>query len=264
MMAHTPLAYLNAQFGWRYALLIDGMVGVVLFIWIMLVVRNKPEEDSLTIKTSAPAAKHLRSVLLNPQNLLAGLYTACLNLPVMVICALWGASYLQVVHGLSQMAASNVVSLIYMGSIVGCPMVGWLSDALGRRKTLMIIGAIFCGLLTLPLLMTTMLPKSVLGLIFFALGFFSSTQVITYPLIAESNPEENTGIATGIASTIIMGGAGIGQVLFGWLMQQHAGLGTQQYALPDFQFAMAMFPIASIVALIAILFARETYCGRRN
>ncbi|AHE68012.1 sugar phosphate permease [Legionella oakridgensis ATCC 33761 = DSM 21215] len=34
MMAHTPLAYLNAHYGWRNALLLDGGVGVLLFIWI--------------------------------------------------------------------------------------------------------------------------------------------------------------------------------------------------------------------------------------
>ena len=56
----------------------------------------------------------------------------------MVLCALWGASYLQVVHHLPDMAASNVVSLIFMGSVIGCPLVGWLSDSQGRRKPLMI------------------------------------------------------------------------------------------------------------------------------
>ncbi len=180
----------------------------------------------------------------------------------MVICALWGASYLQVVHQLSQIAASNTVSLIFFGSILGCPLMGWISDRLGRRKPLMLFGAVATFLTVIPLLMGNALSENVLGLIFFILGVFTSTQVIAYPMIAESNSSHNTGAATAIASVIIMGGGGVGQILFGWLVQYHAGAPTQQYSVADFQFAMWMFPIAAIAALLAILFARETYCSR--
>ena len=85
----------------------------------------------------------------------------------------------------------------------------------------------------------------------------TSTQVITYPLITESNHPSNTGVATGIASVIIMGGAAIGQILFGWMMECHAGGVTQQYSTIDFQFAIWMFPVAIIFALIAIILTPE-------
>ena len=106
------------------------------------------------------------------------------------------------------------------------------------------------------------LSQMTLSIIFFALGFFTSTQVISYPLVAESNHAENTGAATGIASVIIMGGGGVGQVLFGWLMAHHAGAAVTHYTVADFQFAMWMFPIAAVAALVAVLMTRETYCKR--
>jgi len=262
MLAHTPLAYMNAHYGWRQSLLIDGGVGVLLFIWILFVVKDYPEQHN-----PHPEKKDGRpnffNVLGNRQNWLAGLYTSCLNLPIMVLCALWGASYLEVVHQLPKLAASNVVSLIFIGSIMGCPLVGWLSDTFGRRKPLMIIGAVATLLTVIPLFMGVALSETVLSILFFALGVFTSTQVIAYPLIAESNTAGNTGAATGIASVIIMGGAGVGQVLFGLLMQHHTA-GSAQYTVTDFQCAMWMFPIATVVALLAIFFTRETYCKRLN
>lgn len=259
LMAHTPLAYLSDHYGWRDALTIDGLVGVVILIWMMLIVKDSPRNHNRAALQDA-AKPSFKCALVNHQNWLAGLYTCCLNLPIMVLCALWGANYLNVVHQLPDIAASNVISLILIGSIVGCPFVGWLSDYLGHRKPLMIIGALATLVTVTPLFLGITLPQEMLSILFFSLGFFTSTQVISYPLIAESNSSANTGAATGIASLIIMGGAGVGQVLFGALMQYHAT--TLSYTVADYQFAMWIFPIATVAALVAILFTKETYCKR--
>ncbi|WP_191968189.1 MFS transporter [Legionella longbeachae] len=263
MMAHTPFAYLYELFGWRNALLIDGAVGAVLLLWIYWIVKDKPKNAPTRVRLNqGQVMSGFFKALSNPQNWLAGFYTSFLNLPIMVLCALWGASYLQVAHHLPEMASSNVVSLIFMGSVIGCPLAGWLSDAQGRRKPLMIIGAIATLITLIPLFLDTTLSQLTLSIIFFALGLFTSTQVITYPLVAESNSIENTGAATGVASVIIMGGGGVGQVLFGWLIAHHAGQSATTYTVADFQFAMWIFPITTVAALIAVLITRETYCKR--
>lgn len=261
MMAHTPFAHLNDYYGWRYSLLVDGGVGVLLWVWIYFIVQDRPITAKAVHKHGQQSIiPSFLQAFTNRQNSFAGFYTSFLNLPIMVLCALWGASYLKVVHHLSDIAASNVVSMIFIGSIIGCPIVGWLSDSQGRRKPLMIAGAVATLVTVIPLFMYTSLSQTTLSILFFALGFFTSTQVISYPLIAESNRAENTGAATGFASVLIMGGAGLGQVLFGLLMQHHAGISTQQYSVADFQYAMWIFPLTAGIALIAALLIRETHC----
>ncbi len=263
MMAHTPFAYLYELLGWRQALLVDGLVGAVFITIIFFVVQDKPEHSLKADSVSTQGQKFsFINALANPQNWLAGLYTALLNLPILVLCALWGGSYLHVVHHLSDIAASNVVSLIFMGSIIGCPIVGWLSDHWGQRKPLMLLGSVATLLVCVPLFMDINLSQFDLSVLFFILGFVTSTQVISYPLIAESNQNTITGSATGIASVIIMGGGGVAQVLFGWLMTYHTGNAAGHYTLDDFQFAMWMFPIAAIASLVAVFLMRETYCKR--
>jgi MFS family permease len=276
MMAHTPFAYLTEQYGWRNSLLLDGAVGVVLLVWIFFVIQDRPHnaQVALTPLSFKELMQSLLKVMVNWQNWYAGLYTSFLNLPIMVLCALWGASYLRVVHHLTPIAASNVVSLIYIGSIIGCPLMGWLSDLQGRRKPLMVFGAVATLLIVLPLFLDRSLSQLQLSILFFILGFVTSTQVITYPLIAESNAERNTGSATGVASVIIMGGAGVAQVLFGWLIQHHARIHSLEqgpliathnaYSTSDFQYAMWMFPVAALFALVAIGLTRETGCIRQN
>lgn len=167
MMAHTPFAYLYELFGWRKALLIDGAVGAVLLLWIYWVVRDKPEDSPAKMNTNqGQVISGFIKALSNSQNWLAGFYTSFLNLPIMVLCALWGASYLQVVHHLPEMAASNVVSLIFMGSVIGCPLAGWLSDSQGRRKPLMIAGAIATLVTVIPLFLDIALSQTTLSVIF--------------------------------------------------------------------------------------------------
>lgn len=263
MMAHTPLAYLNDLLGWRNALLIDGAAGAVLLAYIYWIVQDKPEgAPERVLTTENQLVSQFVKALSNRQNWLAGLYTCLLNLPIMVLCALWGASYLRVVYQMPEIAASNIVSMILMGSIIGCPLVGWLSDRQGRRKPLMIVGAIATLIILIPLFLQVPLSQTALACIFFALGFFTSTQVIAYPLVSESNPIEQTGAANGCASLIIMGGAGVGQILFGWLMAHNSGIIGANYTVGDFQYAMWMFPATALIALLAVLMIRETYCKR--
>ncbi len=258
MMAHTPLAYLNSVYGWRHALLADVALGVFIFVWLFLVIKDKPSLSKLD--DTSKETPHFLTVLFNRQNWLAGIFTACLNLPIMILCALWGAHYLGVVHHLSSLDASNIVSMILLGSIFGCPLAGYVSDLIGRRKPLMLLGALATALILLPLLLSTGFSRISLAFLFFFLGFFSGVQVIGYPLIAESNSKRNTGVATSIASIIIMGGAGVGQIVFGLLMRYHAGIQNAQYNATDFQFALWLFPLAAFLAFLAALWTRETYC----
>lgn len=262
MAAHTPFAFLNEQYGWRNSLLIDGILGIIILGWIALTVHEKPGHSKLSGASSGESLKTDLALLIRNRHIwLGGIYTAVLNLPIMVLGALWGASYLQSVHHLSEMAASNIVSLIYMGSIIGCPLAGWLSDTHQRRKPTMVLGAIGTLLFLFPLLWGSTFSTFYLSMVFFGLGFFSSTQVISYPLIAESNKASNTGAATGLASVLIMGLAGAGQILFGGLLHYHNQF-MQQYTILDYQYAMRMFPIAAVLSLVCILLTQETYCKR--
>lgn len=263
-MAHTPFSLLNQHLGWRHALMIDALLGVVFWVWIWFVVRDYPQEKHAEAKrhgqNSVSLLQSLRYVAANPQNWLAGLYTSLLNLPIMVLCALWGASFLTTVYGMSQTEASNAISLIFIGSMLGCPLAGFASDSIGKRKPYMILGAVLTVVFVAPLCFSIALPHFAIGILFFALGFVTSTQVISYPMVAESNPHQYTGTAMAVASTIIMGGGGVAQIMFGSLIQSHAGVGVTTYSAADFQFAFWMFPIAAICALVAVLLTRETFC----
>lgn len=260
MVAHTPLAFLNEQFGWRNALLINTAFGVFLFFWLFFGIKDRPKESVLSVDHVDSPKANFFQVLRNSQNWLTGFYTAFMNLPILVLCSLWGGSYLQIVHDLPVMTSSNIVSLILLGSIFGCPLAGWISDRWGKRKPIMLIGSVLTFFLIVPLFVKASINVTELSIIFFCWGLFTSTQVVIYPMITESNDLSNTGLANSIASIIIMGGGALAQMVFGHLVHSHAG--STNYQAADLHFAMWMFPITTVLAFIAIAFTRETYCKR--
>ena len=96
--------------------------------------------------------------------------------------------------------------MVFLGTIVGSPLLGWLSDRIKQRRLPMIVFAVLSFMVVLILIYTPHLSFVQLAIIFFILGFFTSAQIISYPLVAESNPRSIIGTAEGLASVLIMAG----------------------------------------------------------
>jgi MFS family permease len=270
LVAQTPLALLSHLVGWRHAVLMDSGLGVIIFLAILAVVQDYPAHSH--DKHVADKA-HLQSlgfwksiglVTLNPQNWLGGLYTAFMNLPVFLLGALWGIHYLMQVHHVTLMEASYATTLFFVGVILGSPFFGWLSDRMGRRVLPMVLGAVLSLVVMLVLLYVPGLSFSTVLFLFFLVGFVTSSQVLSYPTIAELNPTSLTSTAISIISTVIMLSGVIFQPLFGWAMQLHWDRtvvdGAPVYAASDMLNAMLMMPLAFIVAFFVALLIKETYC----
>ena len=267
MVAQAPLASLADSLGWRKALWVDGVLGMAILGQIMFFIEDSPAAYIYrNVQPHHSVLKELTQVIKNKQTYLAGLYTSLLNLPIMVLCALWGTEALKTIHGMTAIEASHIVSMIFVGSIFGCPLAGLISDRWGYRRKPMLIGAILSLIVVCVIMIDYQMSFQSLSFLFFLLGFFTSCQVISYPMVAESNSEKLTATATALASIIIMGGAGIAQILFGELLDRHwqGGLieGHRYYSSGDFHFAMLLFPISFVIALVAALLSKETYCKR--
>lgn len=271
LVAQTPFALLTESMGnWRHACLVNTVLGVVIFIITYCIVQDRPPDLHEEAKMDQQELKKLgvwgcvKLSVMNPQNWFGGFYTALINLPVFVLGGLWGILYLTQVHHVTQTQASYATTMFFVGVIGGSLVYGWISDHIERRVLPMIVGAIL-SLLSIGLLMYV--PNlSILSLIllFFIIGFVTSSQVLTYPLIAELNPIYLTSTAVSIDSLCIMASGFIVPPFFGWLME-HSGThemanGAAVYSAHDFQAAMLILPIAFVIALVISFFMKETYC----
>ena len=199
-----------------------------------------------------------------------------LNLPIFIFGAIWGITYLVQYHHLTKVHASLVTSMLFIGMVIGSPLLGWISDHFtlsisrsglslskqGSRKQLLYASAMISLLLLTFLEFAPPLSMAALLVIFFLVGFISGAQVIGYPYVAELNPSRYTGAATGLASTLIMGG-GLVQPIFGWLLgyqgDYHYLKHSIIYTAKDFNLAIGLMPVAFMITLLLVWLMKETF-----
>ena len=131
----------------------------------------------------------------------------------------------------------------------------------------MMYGAIVSLLLSLILIVNDQLNFIVLSSIFFLLGFTTSTQVISYPVIVESNASKNTGVSESLASFLILGTGAIYQNLYGLVMNLHAKNvffmpSDYVYTAGDHYYAFWLIPVAFVISIILASLITETNAQR--
>jgi MFS family permease len=203
----------------------------------------------------------------NPQNWLAGIYANFLSIPIVVIGALFAESYLTQLYGVSSAQAAMVSSMIFFGVLIGCPFFGTFSDRLNRRKLPMILGAFLTLIMSILILELKQANLEVLMVMFFLLGFFSGSQVLSYAVVVEINPPHLTATAESQAATLIMSAGAIFQPIFALILEHHwtgKMIGSLKiYPNSAYHSAMFLLPITIGLALLISLFLRETFCNRK-
>lgn len=263
----APLVWLISIVGWRHALQLDALLGIIFTLIIYFTVVDYPRHYQFSMLAKQQVMSVFDSIkksVLNKQNWIFGFYTCFLNLPIMLLGAIWGGLYLVQVFHLTKTQASLVTSMIFIGTIVGAPVIGFISDYVGRRLLPMLIFGVLSVFIMLIIMYSTDLGFLTLLSLFFLLGFITSSQVISYPAIAESNSHNLAGSALGLASVVIMLGPAILQPFLGWLLDlnwNHKIVNhVPQYSLHDFRLALSVLPIALIIGTLLVLLARETKC----
>jgi sugar phosphate permease len=203
---------------WSSIWLVLGGVGLLvaaaLYILLPRQVRKRRSETGLRA-LAAPLAVVFR----NPQSILCGIIAGLLFIPTTIFDMTWGVRFLQEAHGLEYGDAVMRSATVPIGWMIGCPLMGFVSDRLGRRKPVILAG----GCLLLACLAWILygragvFPPYVLALIF---GIASGTAMLLYTVIKEANPPSVTGTATGVINFLNLTFTAVLGPVFGWMLQR--------------------------------------------
>ncbi len=221
---------LAQHYGWQAALLGIAAIGVML--WLFMLANLYMEESRCTqIKLK---------ILLSRHSLLAGIHIGLLSTPIFLLGSLFGNQYLMQHYQLNLNQASAISSLIFMGIIIGAPIVGLIAEKVDSIR-IILTGYLLLFTLTIILSLNIVLPYSVLSFLFLGLGIASCTQNLIYPIIYYHHPEARS-TATGAASVVSNGIGALMQIVVGFLLQYSFIAGK-----PLFLFMLSLYLLGIVV-----------------
>jgi sugar phosphate permease len=267
-VAAGPLSTIVHAIGWRPTMWLIGIVLLLLAILIGLIVRDYPKDRVQEI--AVHTEKNLRFweafkiVLRNPQSWLNAAYVGLVYAPTAAFAELWGVSYLNRVYDIDRTLAAAAVSCIFIGLAIGCPIAGWLSDRIRRRRPVMLVAAVMSLLFMSCALYIPNLSVPALFTLLFLYGLANGGFATSYAVAGEINPRRVAGTSMGFANmaSVIIGACF--QPIIGWFLDlQWNGQmidGVRFYSPEAFRHAMMALPICLLIGVACTFLVKETYC----
>ncbi len=265
-----PLADSVSAMGWRGTAYLLAGLGVVLAVLIGLVVRDHPSDATQwehhpdNERGPGKSLQDVKHVLSSPGLWITGLFVTCMNITFTAFGATWGTTYIAKVYGLSQVSAASTVSLLFVGGLVGGPLIGRLSDMLHRRKLPMIAAAAGALVTMSVILYVPGIPRIGMCVLLFLQGAFCNALILGFALGNDIRPPGSAGISVGFVNTCCAGGTALFLPIMGRLSELRVPYGAHDgvadLSAADLRLALSFLLVCLGVALIAALLAPETHC----
>jgi MFS family permease len=248
---------LESGLAWQTFWKAMGVVGIgIAGALYVLLPSTKPEARDDWMHA---ALRAMRTVFANPQSWLCGIIAGLLFIPTTILDMIWGVRYLQEAHGLAYGDAVVRSATVPLGWLVGCPLLGFASDRIGRRKPVILAGAIvllacFAFILYGPI---DLLPPYTVG---FVAGVASGAAMLPYTVIKEVNPPGVAGTATGVINFLNFTFSALLAPVFGAILARAAE--AENRTLDHYQTTFTPLLIGVAVAIGLTFLLRET--GKRS
>ncbi|MDQ1277487.1 MAG: hypothetical protein QG555_527 [Thermodesulfobacteriota bacterium] len=247
---------------WQLFWILAGATGMILALALVVLL---PQEKKAVPEAGRPGAKGsifsifttYKVVFSNPQSYLCGLCAGLLFLPTTIGDMIWGVSYLTQGLNYDPLRAARTASMVPLGWVIGCPLLGYLSDCLGRRKPVLIGGAMimFMALLVALYIDQAVIPGYAIAL---TLGIASGAAMIPYSIIKEVNPDNVKGSTAGAMNFLVFMMTAQLSPVFGYLLMHVSEHHGGKLAASDFETALMPIVFGIVVAMIIACFLEET------
>jgi sugar phosphate permease len=275
ILAAGPLALLLGEVSWRRVFVWAGVVSIVLALLTLLFVRNRPEDAGFPsvreqegLPAHPPREQHWVLDLLNVlrrRDVWPGFWVNFgVTGSLFAFAGLWGVPLMRDIHGLSRTAASLYTTVALAGFAVGSFKAGWISDLIGRRRPVIAGGASLSCIAWLGLNLLPWEPGWSGLLLYLLLGLAGGGFVVTYAAAKECLPANVSGMAIALVNTGLFLGAAVMQPAFGWVLDLtwdgSMREGVRIYGAADYANGLWLSFGFAVLALVAALRVRETYC----
>ncbi|MDZ7698796.1 MAG: MFS transporter [Deltaproteobacteria bacterium] len=261
------------NFGWRPVMFLSAAAALLIAVALWIMVRNDPSERGYT--SFAPQEKRkafsfgtlfsgLKEVAGHKNTWLLSLAPSGVAGPILAFSGLWGVPFFSTHYGLSQSKSAALTSALLVAWGLGGPVLGALSDRIGRRKPLYVAGCFIscCGWAVI--LFVPQIPIWLLTLLILLVGFASGCMILGFAFVKESVPPFLSGTVSGVCNMGVMIGPMVLQPAMGWIMDRSwngtVQEGIRVYHMGAYRSAFTLMLGWAIVSAVLILFTTETRC----
>ena len=238
---------------WFYA----GALGFVISLLLLILLpKEAPKAAAPGSNAFATLLRSLGQVFRNPQSILCGVISGLLFIPTTILGMTWGVRFLQEARGREYDAAVMLAATVPLGWMIGCPLLGFVSDRIGRRKPVIIGGALMLTAVVTWVLFGN--PEIFRGpAVGILMGIASGAAMIPYTVIKEVNAPQLSGTATGVVNFLNFTlSALLGPVFGARLVTMPQGDTTQ--VLAHYQAGFKPLLYGTVLALVFAFFLKET------
>jgi sugar phosphate permease len=221
ILATSPLAYLTSTIGWRTTFILAGAITTLFSLLVLWVLRGATREGPHPPKAEIGILQLARLVLGSMAFWQISSVAFFRYGTFIALQGLWLGPYLMESKGYSPILTGNLLILMAIGTILGGPIAGRLSDRTFRsRKSIALWVLSLYGLSLFPLAGLIRIEGPFwYGLIFFCLGFFSGGGMVIYSHAIALFPAGISGTVTAWINFYTMAGGAILMPVMGKIIE---------------------------------------------
>lgn len=275
LTAQVPLRLMIVHFGWRTVIVASGAV-VLLFAglaWAFV----KDDPSDVGFRTYAPIADEQTR-----KAKAADLWKGFLKIfgyrntwlvffaqggfvgPMIAFTGLWAVPFLTERFNLKPTTAAAVSSVMIVCWAVASPICGDLSDRIGRRKPIYLVGGLISTIGWTVMFYANRLPLTAFIVVAAITSFACGAVILGFAYCRESVPRQYSGASNATVNIGNMAGPALLQPAIGWVLDKEwsgtAAGGVHTYGLHAYQMGLLLIVGWSALALLLLVFTKETYC----
>ncbi|TNF66257.1 MAG: MFS transporter [Gammaproteobacteria bacterium] len=252
-----PLRYYIDNLGPRLTMVSFSLLFFIISIGFFFVKLPMNTNDMKT-KHDFKALRNFKSILKIKPLWVNCIYIGCLYGPTTVFAEMWGVNYTESFRSLSHTQSAFIVSLIFIGMIVGCSLFGLVGLRV-KNVTLMRLSAFFSLMVMIVIIYIPRINISLLPLMFFIYGVSNAGIIPAYTRAAKIVNSHMSGLALGITNmfSILIGSIMIQIVGLFLSFFDHKGLPISMSSANSYQLVFLMLIICFFIALLISIRIKE-------